>query len=402
MKYVILGYGLEGAAAEEYFKELPGAEDVKVIDNDHTRSFAEQLKGLEEYVVIRSPGIVLKKIPENFKVWSTTNEFFMKCPAPIIGVTGSKGKGTTSTMIARILEAKGFRAHLVGNIGQPAIAELHKIQPEDYVVFELSSFQLWDIEKSPHIAVLTILEPDHLDVHADFDEYIAAKANIVKFQNENDLVVYNRNDQLVAKVAEDSRARKIAYPNELIKDLKSFMRVPGEHNLNDAQAAVSAVWDIIEDDVTAVKNALEGFKGLPHHIEFVRELNGVQYYDDSFSSNPTATRVAVKAFTNPIVLILGGSDKGIDMTPLKEFLNNVENIKKILLIGQIKEKLSAGLGQDFEIMQTTNFKRILERARELADYGDIVLLSPGTASFDMFKNFYDRGEKFQKIIKGFK
>ncbi|MCL1930072.1 UDP-N-acetylmuramoyl-L-alanine--D-glutamate ligase [Candidatus Saccharibacteria bacterium] len=403
MKYVILGYGLEGVAADEYFKSLPDTEEVRVIDNDHERTFAEQLEGLEDYTVVRSPGVALSKIPGKFKVSSTTNEFFAKCPATIIGVTGSKGKGTTSTMIARILEAKGLRAHLVGNIGQPAIRELSKVSPEDYVIYELSSFQLWDIQFSPQIAVLTILEPDHLDVHTGFEEYVAAKANIVRFQGEDDLVVYNQNDQLVSKIAKSSRARQVAYPNELVKNLQDFLRVPGEHNLNDAQAAVSAVWDIIDGDVAVVKHGLEGFKGLPHHIEFVRELDGVQYYDDSFSSNPISTMVAVKAFTNPIILILGGFDKGTDMTPLKRFLNSAsgENIKKILLIGQIKEQLKKGLHRDFEVVHTDNFKKILRRAREVASHGDIVLLSPGTSSFDMFRNFYERGEKFQKIVKGF-
>ncbi|MDR1300771.1 MAG: UDP-N-acetylmuramoyl-L-alanine--D-glutamate ligase [Candidatus Nomurabacteria bacterium] len=402
MKYVILGYGIEGAAAEKYFRDLPGVEDVKVIENDRERSFAEQLKGLDDYTVVRSPGIALDKVPKNFKVWSTTNEFFAKCPATIIGVTGSKGKGTTATMIARILEAKGLTAHLVGNIGQPAIAELGKIKSADYVVYELSSFQLWDIAQSPHIAVLTVLEPDHLDVHADFDDYERAKANIVKFQGPNDLVVYNKNDQLVTRIAQSSQGRKVAYPNQLVPNLREFLQVLGEHNLRNAEAAVSAVWDIIGGDVAAVKKALTNFKGLPHHIELVRELNGVHYYDDSFSSNPTATKVAVEALSDPIILILGGSDKGIDMAPLKNFLNGTKNIKKILLIGQIKDQLADGLQQDFEVMTTEDFREIIEHARDLAMSGDVVLLSPSTASFGMFKNFYDRGEQFQRIVKELK
>jgi UDP-N-acetylmuramoylalanine--D-glutamate ligase len=399
MKYVILGHGLEGVSAEKYFRGLKDAEEVRVIENDQTRSFAEQLEGLEDYTVIRSPGVALRKIPAGFRVWSATNEFFAVCPAPIIGVTGSKGKGTTASMIAAILEAKGFRVHLVGNIGRPALDVVSQIRPEDYVVYELSSFQLWDIEKSPQIAVLTILEPDHLDVHVDFDEYVSAKANIVKFQGAEDLVVYNETDALVRGVAMRSAGRKVGYPNELVPNLKKFLKVPGEHNLMDAMAAVSAVWEVIGGDVSAVKTALEGFVGLPHHIELVRELDGVRYYDDSFSSNPTATRVAVAAFQNPIVLILGGSDKGIDMGPLVEFLNGVSNIKKVLLMGAIREALAVGLKQEYEVMETTDFRKIVRRAQEVASAGDIVLLSPGTASFDMFKNFYDRGERFQKIVR---
>ena len=150
----------------------------------------------------------------------------------------------------------------------------------------------------------------------------------------------------------------------------------------------------------AVKNAIQSFTGLAHHIELVSEIDSVLYYDDSFSSNPTATKVAVKSFKNPIILILGGFDKGIDMSPLKDFLNQTENIKKILLIGQIREKLSENLQKEYEIMNTKNFKKIIKRAREIAEPGDIVLLSPGTASFGMFKNFYDRGEQFQKIVRG--
>jgi UDP-N-acetylmuramoylalanine--D-glutamate ligase len=289
--------------------------------------------------------------------------------------------------------------HLVGNIGEPELPALDMIKPSDTVVFELSSFQLWDIEYSPRVAVLTIIEPDHLNVHKDFAEYVAAKSNIVKFQTSDDLVVYRSTDKLASQIAKSSLASKLAYPNDLAPDIDKILRVPGKHNVENAMAAVSAVWQMIQGDQAVIKRALGNFKGLAHHIELVRTLGGVRYYDDSFSSNPSATKVAVQAFQEPLVLIIGGCDKNLNYSSLQRFLTKTKNIKKILLIGQMRHKLAAGLSPGLYEVMDGSFEDTIKHSRSIASSGDVVLLSPGAASFDMFKNFYDRGEQFQAIVR---
>ena len=412
MKIAIAGYGVEGKASYDYWSGK-GHEIVIVSEKANAASLSagmESLFGenvfseLDDFdLIIRSPGINPRKLPYGGKVWSATNEFFEQCPAPIIAVTGTKGKGTTSSLIASILKAAGKNVHLVGNIGTPAIAELSNIGASDIVVYEISSFQLWDIKKSPHIAVVLGIEADHLDVHDSMDDYVAAKANIVRFQGLDDIVVFNANNKIASGIAALSSARKIEYPFD-IGDVASNIQIPGPHNIENASAAVAAVSEYVSDS-DVLKTGIASFTGLPHRIKLIRELNGIKFYDDSYSSAPAASIAALKSFTEPKIIILGGYDKGADFGELARFMVSDESLKKALLIGQTKYSIAEVLKSNgvsetkYDIVESTDFASIVSYAHELAVSGDVVLLSPGSASFDMFKNFTDRGEQFVNLVE---
>ena len=411
MNIAIAGFGQEGRASYEYWKadgnQLTIVDEREQVDGlPHgvpTILGADAFSKLSDFnLIIRSPSINPHKLPYGEKVWSATNEFFAKCPAEIIGVTGTKGKGTTSSLIASILNAAGKTVHLVGNIGTPALTELPKIQPDDLVVFELSSFQLWDLKKSPHVAVVLGVEADHLDVHESMEDYISAKANIVRYQNQNDRVVFNIKNEWSVRIARASPGLKAEYPFEL-GELVEYVKIPGPHNLENASAALSAV-DGYVDDARALKTGLESFTGLPHRIKFVREIDGVKFYDDSYSSAPSASIAALRSFNDPKIIILGGYEKHADFGELAGFVAHDRTVKKALLIGQTKERLSRALSDAgvessrCEVMNTVDFKEVVLRAVELSESGDIVLLSPGCASFDMFKNFTERGAQFVELV----
>lgn len=424
MKVAIAGYGQEGEANYQYWANL-GA-DLTILDekeptrvlpeNARTKIGADAFSSLEEYdLVIRTASLSPHKLQGAKKVWSATNEFFARCHAPIIGVTGTKGKGTTSTLIAEILKEAKLTVHLVGNIGTAALPELASIEPSDTVVFELSSFQLWDLEKSPQSAVVLMIEPDHQDIHASMAEYVAAKANIGKYQTANDLMVYHPSNTYSAEIAHTSSAVKKRFLNpegacvsngQIIIDGNLVCAVAevgliGDHNLENICAAITVAWKYTQN-VAAIKKAVVNFKGLPHRLEFVRELNGVMYYNDSFSSAPGATVAAIRSFKKPITLICGGYDKQSDLSPIADAIVESNIIKEAILIGQTKKNLEALLKDRnfsaFNLMNTTDFKEIVEHAKANAEPGSVVLLSPGCASFDMFKNFYERGEQFKKIV----
>jgi len=347
-------------------------------------------------------------------VSSVTQEFFEKCPAPIIGVTGTKGKGTTSTLIAKILEAAGKKVHLVGNIGKPSLDALPNIQADDFVVHEISSFQLWDLTISPHISVVLMIEPDHLDVHKDMDDYVGAKANIAKFQTVKDWLYHHPTNELSLKIAESGNANKQPYmsqSNAYVQDGKIFLEgqeimsvdevgLIGKHNLENICAAVAATRHLV-DDKEVIKRALTEFKGLENRLEFVREVSGVKYYNDTFSTAPMATRAAVVAFDDPEILILGGADKRINFADLADVITK-KSVKKVLLIGEIKQKIAEALKSagynNFELVDG-GMPEIVARASVVADSGDIVLLSPGTSSFDMFKDYKDRGRQFKLAVE---
>jgi len=412
MRIALAGFGLEGKASYDYWN----TPDNEVVIADER----ETVEGLPEGVptilgpgafskladfdmVIRTPSVRPDKLVTNGKIWSTTNEFFATCPAPIIGVTGTKGKGTTSSLIASILRTAGKTVHLVGNIGTPALTELPKVQPNDIVVFELSSFQLWDVEKSPHVAVVLGIEPDHLDVHASMDEYVEAKRNIARFQGEDDIVVFNQNNEFSTKIASYSQAQHVPYPFD-ISDVKSALQIPGEHNVENASAAVAAVKEYVTDP-EILRRGLGAFTGLPHRIKFIREVDGVKYYDDSYSSAPSASIAALSSFQQPEVILLGGYEKGASFADLAEKVKTLTNFKKAVLYGQTKNRIveafeAAGVARDkYEVLESTDFTEIVHAAAKSATTGDVVLLSPACASFDMFKNFTERGNQFIEIVE---
>ena len=407
MKIALLGLGKEGQASQEYFSKF-GAE-FKVFENFTDEEIAKQdLSGYD--LVLRSPSA--RPLPG---VSSMTKYFFDHCPCPIIGVTGTKGKGTTCCLTVAILKAVGAKVHLVGNIGIPAITILDDLKSDDVVVFEMSSFQLWDLTKSPHIAVIVRVEQDHLDRHYSLEDYWAAKGHIAEYQKPEDYCVYYKYNEVSKRLASLSAGTKLEYPveSEQITELTNVLGVPGDHNKENAKAALvaaSAYYEMPVDEFVSknfdkIKQAFINFKGLPHRVEFVRELNNVKYYDDNYSATYPSLDVAVKVFKDlPTILIAGGKDRGLDLTPNRQVIFESPNIKKAILIGETREKLAAGEDQSkYEFADT--LEQAVKRAQELAEsFGEpaIVLMSPGAASFDMFKNFSERGEMFHKYVEELK
>ena len=424
MKIAIAGYGVEGKSSYEYFSKR--GDDITILDDrteiddlpEGVRAIlgAAAFSQLGDYgMVLRSPSLAPNKLAGAKKIWSATNEFFAQCPAPIIGVTGTKGKGTTSSLTAAILREAGRTVHLVGNIGTPALDELAKIQPSDIVVYEMSSFQLWDIEKSPHVAVILMIEPDHLNVHADFDDYVRAKGNVAAHQQADDVVIYHPTNEQSARAAALSAGKKMRYMTPEAAHVKAGMimmneteicptekvGLKGGYNLENVCAAVSAAWQFTQN-VASFARAIEGFKGLEHRLEYVATKQSVEFYNDSFSSAPTATMAAITAFSEPVVLIIGGYDRGIDLTPLAKSIVSTPNIAKVVVIGQTRGRIAdvfSRLGFDkFDSTDETDMEKIVALALSYAPNGGVVLLSPGCASFDMFKNFYERGRLFKRAV----
>lgn len=421
MRVAIAGYGVEGEANCTYW--LGKGAEVVLFDKkdvpDRTPPVGVELRSGSDVfsdmngfdLVVRTAGLNPRLIKTDGKIWSATNEFFAQCPAPIIGVTGTKGKGTTCSLIAEILKKAGKTVHLVGNIGVPALEVLPDIQADDIVVFELSSFQLWDIEQSPETAVLLMIEQDHMNVHEGMDDYVMAKANIGRFQTEDDLLVLHPTNPLTAKAAAVSPARKKHYLTSeganvvddevVIDDVRictvSEVGLLGAHNLENVCAAITATWRYTQD-VSATTEAVTNFSGLEHRLEFVRELEGVRYYNDSFSTGPGAALAAINSFSEPLVLILGGSDKGANMTPLIDALDPQKH--QVILIGSSADTLEQQCkARGFEAVTNAGnlqtMADIVALAQSRARAGDVVLLSPAHASFDMFKSVYDRGTQFK-------
>lgn len=404
MKIALLGYGKEGQAAEKYFKTHFNAE-CDIFEN-FTPEEIKQGDYSSYDIILRSPSVPPLGLSNES---SLTRYFFDHCPCPIIGVTATKGKGTTCSFIKSILDALGSDAYLVGNIGTPAIEVLDNLKHTSVVVYEMSSFQLWDLEKSPHIAVLGHLEPDHLNVHKDYADYLAAKANITRWQTADDYLIYYSKNPETAKIANTSKATKIPYPYEVSDDILKAVYLPGKHNQENALAAIATVAsyknispdEFIREKKSQILAGLSNFRGLPHRLEFLRELNGVKYYDDNFSTNPSSTRVAVNAFPdNNVVLILGGRDKTNykDLPEIYEILQ-APQIKKIVLIGESGHELAKQY-QDNRFTLAKSLEQAVNIAKSTAETlkNAVVIMSPAAASFDMFENVYDRGEQYQKII----
>lgn len=431
MKVAIAGYGVEGRENYAYWAkdsantltivdERPAA-DVVYPEGAATLLGEDVFSRLDGFdLVIRTAGLAPRKIKTDGKVWSATNEFFAQCPAPIIGVTGSKGKGTTSSLIASILEAAGKKVWLVGNIGLPALSVLENIQPEDIVVYELSSFQLWDAVKSPHTAVVLFIEQEHLDVHLDMAEYVEAKAQITRWQTAHDTLIYNAENQYATTIAESSPAQKVGYPSTDTAHIEAgyfyygtqrlcsvdTLAIKGAHNQTNALAAIDAVWQYTQDPA-AIEKGLAAFHGLPHRLAYVATVNEVEYYDDSIATTPASAIAALRTFADkPKVLILGGSSKGSDFSELAQELTHHE--VQVLLIGDEAAAIAracddAGFAR-YEILPVPDegvsvAEQVTWRAAALATPGGVVLLSPAAASFGLFKNYVDRGEQFIAAVQ---
>ena len=341
----------------------------------------------------------------------------------MIGVTGSDGKTTTTTLISEILKKAGYICHTGGNIGTPLFTKLDQIKPEDIVVLELSSFQLMGMEVSPDIAVVTNVTPNHLDIHKDYEEYIEAKKNIYKYQSKDGIVVLNYDNPITKEYSIYVRGKNIFFSSkekidngyivdgDVIKECDDKLRkhilntkqlhLKGVHNFENVCAAIAATRTLVDLD-TAIQ-AITEFKGVPHRIEFVKEINGVKWYNDSASSTPSRTISGLNAFHNKVILIAGGSDKNLDYTPLAKPI--IDSVKVLVLMGTTSEKIFNAVKAEAEkenkkidIYQADSLTQAVILAKRHARENDVVLFSPASASFDMFKNMYDRGDQFKAII----
>jgi UDP-N-acetylmuramoylalanine--D-glutamate ligase len=470
----VLGYGVEGQATTRYFlkhgikpvlfdqkpwEEWSDAQQAAIkklrINFIFGPDCFKELAGLD--VAFRSPGIPIRNLSlalpskgeGKLTITSQTEWFFQHCPAKTIGVTGTKGKGTTCALIYEMLKAQKSEIltpksetpvaepinrhatgqanlksniYLTGNIGkQQPLDILDGLKPDDWVVYELSSFQLQDLKHSPHIAVVLMITREHLDYHQDEQEYVKAKEAIVKFQSANDFAVINSDFENSIRLGKLGIGKKIYFSRKsqlpagcftkdgqiVVKDvLSSNFQLPtsnfklkGEHNLENVCAAILAAL-CAGSSAEAIQTATASFKGLEHRLEFVAERGGIKFYDDSFSTTPETAIAAIQAFSEPEIVILGGSSKHSDFSELAAIINSRPNIKALVLIGEEAPKIKTAITHPAQfkgklLEDAKNMDEIFAQIKTVAKAGDIVLFSPACASFDMFNDYQDRGRQFQ-------
>ncbi|MFA7685986.1 MAG: UDP-N-acetylmuramoyl-L-alanine--D-glutamate ligase [Candidatus Gracilibacteria bacterium] len=446
-KIAILGLGVEGKAMLEYlvrhnFLNITVCDQDIDVANALPKGVSSQLgkdvylNDLDKFeVIFRTPGVkfltpqIQLALIKGVKVTSCIKYFLENCPCPVVGISGTKGKGTTATLIHEILQEGGYTSYLGGNIGKPPVTFLDDVKPNDVVVLELSSFQLQDLDVSPRYAVLLNTTNDHLDYHIDRDEYMRAKEGLIANQPSDGVVVMNKDYEYVdyyksivkGKTLWISRKEKVengAYEkdgtifycqngacSEIIKT--SEIGLIGSHNLENAMPAISIAKEFMVKD-SVVAKILKEFKGLPNRLEFVREVSGVKYYNDSFSTNAETSMAAIDSFDQPTVLIAGGSDKNLSYAKWAEKILTKESLRTVILIGAtadiMENALMAAEGNIGHVTPTKILRKgdlaeaTLEACME-AEEGWVVVMSPAAASFDMFKNYKERGEKFKEIVK---
>ena len=427
MKIGIVGFGREGKMALEYWGQKTNEffvydknEDI-ILPPSCTLRLGDSYKDFlisdskNVDLIVRSPGIPLWDIEDRLQapITTITREFFDLCPCPIIGVTGTKGKGTTATLIYEILKKDGKDVYLVGNIGTPALSVLPNLTKDSYVVYELSSFQLFDIHKSPHIAVCLLVTEDHLDWHKDLGQYQNAKGAIFKYQKPGDTAIWYTDNGVSADLHFLSQAKnKIPYGNHGIATVKnnqfvygdeiicetSTVKLPGKHNEQNICAAIAATWNIVSKK--SIIETIQSFTGLPFHIETIATHRGITFINDSFATNPTATEVAIASMYQNTTLIIGGVDRGLHLEPFVQAIQKSPHIKNVLSFGQegvrIKETLHAYNipSQYIDGSLSDVFKHAIQITKE----GETVLFSPGAPSFDMFKDYIERGNAFNALV----
>lgn len=429
MNIAILGFDTEGRSSYEYF--LAQGHELTILDQDLTKVVPtaaaavlgpDYLADLSRFdLVVRTAGLPPRLIfaanpdLDPAKVTTQVNEFFKVCPTKnTIGVTGTKGKGTTSTLVTQMLQAAGLDVQLAGNIGLPALDILPQLSADSWVVLELSSFQLSDCRYSPHIAVCLMVQPEHLNWHADMTEYLAAKSQLFAHQTNDDLAIYYGANDNSRTIAGQGQGRKLPFYespgavvsngaiciNDQIICTTDELKLLGKHNWQNACAAVTTAWQISQN-VDALRKVLTSFSGLEHRLELVRSFNDVWYYDDSFGTTPETAIVAMEAFEQPKIVILGGSDKGASYDDLAATVAS-SNVRQALLIGDQASRLQSAL-EKVGFLQFMpggdSMATIVSTAREHAQPGDVVLLSTGCASFDMFNNYKDRGAQFKAVVQ---
>lgn len=422
-------------ACDSRAEDTLGANAQLAKDYGATLSLGENyLSDLDVDMLFRTPGMKffspeLDTLREKgTEIISEMELFFELCPCKIIAITGSDGKTTTTTIISELLKTQGYTVHLGGNIGNPLMPEIFEIKEDDVAVVELSSFQLISMKKSPNVAVVTNLAPNHLDWHKDMEEYIEAKRNIICFQNESDVAVLNHDNEITNGFSKDvkgnlryfSSAEKVengAYisegsirfaddngDREVLKI--SDILIPGHHNIENYMAAISATYGLV--DVETIKSVARTFNGVRHRAQLVREFEGVRYYNDSIASSPTRTACGMLSlFEKKIILICGGYDKKIPYTPLGPVI--CKKVKTLILMGATADKIEEAVKASAEyaegapvILHADNMEEAVLLARKNAASGDIVSLSPASASFDKYRDFEERGNHFISIVNELK
>lgn len=451
----ILGFGLEGQAVAQWLinnkLEFYIFDKKTVTNQDHLTTKAlgvfsgqDYLSNLDKVTIIfRSPGVIrysaeLLEFEKTHKITSTTQWFFEHCPCKIIGITGTKGKGTTTTLIYQILykaiKTNSFinsdilnnetKVYLTGNIGENSPLEfLDELTTKDIVVYEMSSFQLEDLTISPHISVVLMVTSEHLDHHDSTTSYVDAKANIAKHQTESDFVIYNTDFENSKTIASTSQGKKIAFSRHSKTDVyldsgiihvslnnskfeinAKDKKLLGDHNFDNIMAASTASL-ICGVNPQVIESVIKEFSGLPHRLSLVSEIDDIKFVDDSISTTPESTIAATKSFHQPVILILGGSSKNSDFAPLAVEVNQSSNIKAVLLIGSTAHEI-ANIFNEYKISVPVIFPNggmdsIFSELKKITLPGDVVLLSPACASFDQYKNYKDRGDQFTQMAKNY-
>ncbi|MEF2931656.1 MAG: UDP-N-acetylmuramoyl-L-alanine--D-glutamate ligase [Clostridia bacterium] len=445
-KVAIIGMGVSNLPLLDYFYD----KNAKVTVFDKNTPSDEIMEKINKYryeveigeynlsrlngfdIIFRSPSVLptreeLVTAANKGAIITSEIEMVLKlAPCKIIGVTGTEGKTTTTSIIYEILKSSGKNCFLGGNIGKPIFTEIKNMKPEDIVVLELSSFQLMGMEVSPDISVVTNMYPDHLNIHSSYEEYQQAKKNIFLHQNENGVVILNYDNEITRKFADEVKSNLVFFSSlenlengyvydrkdETIKSYvngksenilkKQEIKLRGIHNYENICAALAATAPIV-DEKSQIK-AIKEFNGVEHRLEFVRELNGVKYYNDSIGTSPASTIAGLNAFDENIILLAGGSDKGLDYTEIGETI--AKKVRVLLLTGPTAEKIenatklamSKSGKETVEIIHCKDLQEAVSMANEKAKSGEIVLMSPASASFDAFKNFIERGIKFKEFV----
>lgn len=448
-KIAVIGIGVSNIPLIDYLHEKKA--EVSVFDDREedkiSKDILEKLKkynfkcyfgkrNLDNlygfYLIFRSPSCLptkpeLEKEAQRGAIITTEIEQLIKmAPCKVIGITGSDGKTTTTTLTARILEDAGYKVYLGGNIGIPLFTKLNEIKPEDLIVLELSSFQLMGMKVSPDISAITNITPNHLNVHKDYQEYINAKKNIYRNQKDTGILVINADNDLTRECQNDAKGDVILFSskqkldygfiveNRIVKECNDGIRkhivsqdeikLKGIHNLENICTALALTKKLVNTEKAV--DTIKEFAGVHHRLELVRTLNGVEWYNDSASTTPTRGISALKSFNKEIVLIAGGADKNLDYTPIAKPI--VEKVKSLILIGQTANKIYTAVKNELENQNKTldihmceTFRESLELAKRIAKPGQIVLFSPASTSFDMFKDMYDRGDQFREEVNKF-
>ena len=449
-KVAIIGMGVSNIPLLDYFYEKHSK--VTVFDNRTIDEIDKNAVGkIEQYgfeyffgednlkhlkgfdIIFRSPSCMpfIKEIKEEVErgaILTTEIEMVLKLtPAKTIGITGTEGKTTTTSLIYEILKSAGHNCFLGGNIGKPIFTQIKDMRPDDFVILEMSSFQLIDMDVSPDVSLVTNIYPDHLNIHSSYEEYQDAKKNIFKHQNDNGIVVLNNDNDITKLFAKEVNGKVIFFSSKeklqdgYIYDVadgnikycedgvrrhlvnKAQIKLRGIHNYENICAALAVTSKFV--DMEKAINAVKQFIGVEHRLEFVKEIDGVKYYNDSIGTSQASTIAGLNAFDENIILLAGGSDKGLDYKEVGEAI--AKNVGTLILCGPTSQKIEEATNQalskleinkSIEIYNVNNLEEAVKLAKEKSKLGDIVLLSPASASFDAFKIFAERGNKFKEFV----